>query len=1059
MWWRGTTLVLSSSTLLSTLLSAVVHAPGSYAAYVDPAVLDACPGYVTRKVSQTRGGSEIRIELGLPANSTGCAVFGQDIQNLVLVATYETSTRLHVKVTDANNRRYEVPEDVFPRPKSSFVPPRNSQLKFNYTTAPQPFALTISRASTNEVLFTTAGFPLIYEDRYLRIKTSLPAGANIYGLGEHSHTFRLDANNGGQGLTRTLWSRDSFGIPLNSNLYGNHPVYYDHRTTGTHGVLLLNSNGMDIKLNETTNGNTLEYNVIGGVLDFYFLAGSENDPVEVAKQYAELSGYAAEVPYWSLGFHQYFIDVAGVISNYLKAEIPLETMWTDIDYMRDRLIFTVDPQYFPMSRMREIVSYLHSHNQHYIVMTDPAVGFNPNSPTPYESFNRGESLGIWLKNNNGSNHLGVVWPGVTVYPDWFHPRITDWWNDEFARFYSPQEGLDIDGVWIDMNEPASFCDYPCTDPFGQAVLQNMPPKRGTSPPDPNAPIFTDAGASVDVAPRAYESSQYDYLLRRRALEKRQDGPADDPLLNPPYAIDNTVGALSSRTAYTNVRHFNNLTEYDTHNLYGTMMSTATRHAMLARRPSRRPFVITRSTFAGAGKHVGKWLGDNLSTWEHYRASIAGMLNFASVFNVPMVGSDVCGFGDNTTETLCARWATLGAFNPFFRNHNIDTGNSQEFFIWPLTTAAAKNGIDIRYRLLDYIYTAFHAAHVDGTPLLSPLWYKYPKDTTTYPIDLQFFYGPSVLVSPVTDEGSTSVRYYLPQDTFYDFATLSTVSGGQWITQNDVAYDQIPLHIKGGSVVPLRNQSAMTLAELRTKSFNLVVAPDSQGRAQGDLYLDDGERIDPPPSRTTQISMVAREHRSEPGSGSLLGLPNELQFHICSETTVEDLMALGKTCKALHQVVSDRRLWEVAVLSMCRHHGLFEPSYPVESMGVVDLQKAAFGPILFNRRMKKFQANISGKMPTLRPGENKFVNKLTSTISELIPGGRYLLTGGSFTGSIVLWDLGTAGPFYRVKPKQELLGIAQCALDHSRFVMKALTPITPRPGETTLRFTATYVVRY
>lgn len=90
MWWRGTTLVLSSSTLLSTLLSAVVHAPGSYGAYVDPAVLDACPGYVTRKVSQTRGGSEIRIELGLPDNSPGCAVFGKDIQNLVLVATYET---------------------------------------------------------------------------------------------------------------------------------------------------------------------------------------------------------------------------------------------------------------------------------------------------------------------------------------------------------------------------------------------------------------------------------------------------------------------------------------------------------------------------------------------------------------------------------------------------------------------------------------------------------------------------------------------------------------------------------------------------------------------------------------------------------------------------------------------------------------------------------------------------------------------------------------------------------------------------------------------------------
>jgi alpha-glucosidase len=107
------------------------------------------------------------------------------------------------------------------------------------------------------------------------------------------------------------------------------------------------------------------------VLDFYFLAGSTSDPVELARQYAALVHTPAEVPYWSFGLHQCrfgykdYIDVAGVITNYSAASIPLETMWTDIDYMDRRRVFTIDPDYFPVPRVREIVKYLHDHDQRY----------------------------------------------------------------------------------------------------------------------------------------------------------------------------------------------------------------------------------------------------------------------------------------------------------------------------------------------------------------------------------------------------------------------------------------------------------------------------------------------------------------------------------------------------------------------------------------------------------------------------------------------------------------------------------------------------------------------
>ena len=236
-------------------------------------------------------------------------------------------TRLHVLIYDEAQQVYQVPTTVFPRPSSGNSTANASTLVFSYTS--DPFTFAVSRKSNGETIFNTSGSPLIFESQYLGLRTQLPTDPNIYGLTTD--------------YTRTLWSRDAYEIPPNTNLYGNHPVYFENRgDNNTHGVFLLNSNGMDIKISSDLSGQYLEYNTIGGVLDLYIMAGP--GPIDVARQYSDIVGKPAMMPYWGHGFHQCkygyrdVYEVAGVVANYSAANIPLETMWTDIDYMDARKV-------------------------------------------------------------------------------------------------------------------------------------------------------------------------------------------------------------------------------------------------------------------------------------------------------------------------------------------------------------------------------------------------------------------------------------------------------------------------------------------------------------------------------------------------------------------------------------------------------------------------------------------------------------------------------------------------------------------------------------------------
>lgn len=341
--------------------------------------------------------------------------------------------------------------------------PADSALDFTYTL--EPFSFAITRKGSNEAaLFNTSGFDLIFQSQYLRLRTRLPDSPKIYGLGEHTNTFQLPTDD----FTRTLWNVDNPYVPPGQNLYGAHPVYFEHRAeSGTHGVFLLNSNGMDIKINNTDeDGQYLEYNSLGGVVDLYFLSGPSPD--DVSRQYAEIVGLPAMVPYWSFGYHQCkygwqdVYEVAEVIANYSAANIPLETLWNDIDYMELRRDFTTDPERYPLNMFREINTYLHDHQQRSVLMTDP-----PIPKIDYPPYNRGVEKNVFLKTANGSLFTNIMWPGVVVVPDWFATNASDYWTNEIAEFFDPDTGINIDGLWIDMNEDSLFCPYPCNDPAGE----------------------------------------------------------------------------------------------------------------------------------------------------------------------------------------------------------------------------------------------------------------------------------------------------------------------------------------------------------------------------------------------------------------------------------------------------------------------------------------------------------------------------------------------------------------------------------------------------------------
>ncbi|KAF2139822.1 glycoside hydrolase family 31 protein [Aplosporella prunicola CBS 121167] len=857
---------------------------------LDPEAVDAqtvCPGYTASDVSQNDYGFTALLTLAGEA----CNVYGNDIETLNLTVAYQNADRLSINISPAvidasNSSWYVLPDELIPRPTAdddAASTIANNDFDVSWDNEPS-FAFTVKRRSTGDVVFSTAGSKLVYEDQFIEFVTAMPENYNVYGLGEHIHNLRL-----GNNYTATLYAAD-VGDPIDYNIYGSHPFYLDTRyfskdnATGnvtlvtdtdgadataeyesySHGVFLRNAHGQEVLLR----AENITWRTLGGSIDLFFFDGPTQ--VDVTKQFQfGAVGLPAMQQYFTFGYHQCRWGYANwsmleeLINDFARFEIPLETVWVDIDYMDQYRDWTTDANTFPVPEGQEFMKTLHDKGLHFVPIVDSAIYIpNPdNASDAYATYTRGHEADVFLKNPDGSEYIGSVWPGYTVFPDWHANESVSWWSDEMVRWHGE---IPFDGIWIDMSEVSSFCVGSCGS--GNLSLNPVHPPFAL-PGEPgnlvldypegfNLTNATEAAAAASASSSQAAAASSTAASTTQAYLHTTPTPGQRNVNHPPYVINNVQGDLAVHAVSPNATHNDGVQEYDVHNLFGHQILNATYQGLLDVFPGKRPFIIGRSTFAGSGKWAGHWGGDNASKFAYMYFSISQALSF-SLFGIPMFGVDTCGFNGNTDEELCSRWMQLSAFFPFYRNHNTLSARAQEPYRWASVAEATKTAMAVRYALLPYLYTLFHAAHTTGSTVMRALAWEFPSEPALAALETQFLLGPSVLVAPVLAPNASSVDAVFP-------GLSSGTRWFDWYTHAEVAAEpgknttlaaplgHIPVFVRGGSVLPLQ-APALTTRDARKSAWDVLIALDNSGAATGSLYLDDGESVSP--SETLDVAFA------------------------------------------------------------------------------------------------------------------------------------------------------------------------------------------------------------
>ncbi|MFE6549919.1 TIM-barrel domain-containing protein [Streptomyces sp. NPDC057746] len=265
-----------------------------------------------------------------------------------------------------------------------------------------------------------------------------------------------------------------------------------------------------------------------------------------------------------------------------------------------------------------------------------------------------------------------------------------------------------------------------------------------------------------------------------------------------------------------------------HNVYALGMARAAFEGLRALVPEERPFLFSRSGWAGMQRYGGTWSGDVATGWPGLRASLSLVMGLG-LCGVPYSGPDVGGFDGSPSPELYLRWFQLASYLPLFRTHaSLRAGRREPWEFGDEVLEHARVALAERRRLLPYFVTLAHLARRTGAPYVRPLWWSNPEIRQLRDCEDAFLLGESLLVAPVLESGVRRRTVLLPRGRWYD-TTTEVVYRGPAHVEVDAPLGRIPVFARAGAVLPVQGEDGGLALE--------VWAP-ARGRSGGGLVVPD-----------------------------------------------------------------------------------------------------------------------------------------------------------------------------------------------------------------------------